>query len=56
MATLSFETDLVIDTDEKAKKLIKAIDKAKEREPTEDVNCSKLLDEGRKYIERGKLE
>ena len=53
MATVSFDTDLVIDTEEKAARFLKAIDDADRRGPMKFRDISAELRLGEELVEKG---
>ena len=53
MATVSFDTDLVIDTEEKAARFLKAIDDADRRGPMKVRDISAELRLGEELVEKG---
>ena len=53
MAIISFDTDLVIDTEEKAARFLEAIDEADRRGPMEFRDISAELRLGEELIEKG---
>ena len=53
MATVSFDTDLVIDTEEKAARFLEAMDEADRRGPMRFRDISSELRLGEELVEKG---